>query len=147
MTDTSDATSAVERAVVELSLAIGQIRRRMRAEVNPREFNLSQLGALVRLEQNGWTTIADLARGESMKPQSMATILTGLEEEGLVTRRPHPTDGRQVQFSLTEAGVEARRQRSLAKREWLVAAMLKLSPAEQRRLIDAIPLIRRLGDS
>jgi DNA-binding MarR family transcriptional regulator len=89
----------------------------------------------------------DLARGESMKPQSMGAILTGLEEEGLVERRPHPTDGRQVQFSLTESGLEARQQRTLAKREWLVAAMMKLSGAEQRRLMEAIPLIKRLGDS
>jgi len=102
---------------------------------------------LVRLEQSGWTSNADLARGESMKPQSMATILAELEKAGLVKRRPHPTDGRQVQFSLTKAGVEARRQRTSAKREWLIAAVMKLSPAEQRRLIEAIPLIRRLGDS
>lgn len=147
MTDTKDVTTVLEHAVVELSLAVGQLLRRLRSEAGPREFNLSQLGAMVRLEQNGWTTIADLARGESMKPQSMATILAGLEEDGLVKRRPHPTDGRQVQFSLTKVGVEARRQRKLAKREWLVNAMMKLSVAERRRLIEAIPLIKQLGDS
>jgi hypothetical protein len=58
MTDTIDVTSALEHAVVELSLAIGQLRRRLRSEANPRELNLSQLGTMVRLEQNGWTTIA-----------------------------------------------------------------------------------------
>jgi DNA-binding MarR family transcriptional regulator len=147
MTEATDTTTALEHAVVELSLAIGQLRRRLRSEVNPRELNLSQLAAMVRLEQNGWTTAADLARSESMKPQSMAAVLAGLEEQGLVKRRPHPTDGRQVQFSLTESGLQARRSRNLAKREWVLAAMMKLSAAEQRRLIEAIPLIKRLGDS
>ncbi len=100
---------------------------------------------MVRLDQNGWTTIADLALSESMKPQSMGAILTALEER-LVKRRPHPTDGRQVRFALIEAGREALRQRSLAKREWLVAGIRKLYSSEQRRLIDAIPLIQRLSD-
>ena len=92
-------------------------------------------------------TTADLARAEAMKPQSMSTILAGLEQEGLVERRPHPTDGRQILFSLTAQGVEARRKRSVAKHEWLLAAVAKLSPAEQQTLLSAAVLIRSLGAS
>jgi DNA-binding MarR family transcriptional regulator len=77
----------------------------------------------------------------------MGATLADLEQEGLVQRRPHPTDGRQVLFALTAEGVEARRKRSLAKREWLLAAMAKLDPAEQQTLIAAIALIKRLGDA
>lgn len=91
-------------------------------------------------------TTADLARAESMKPQSMGTILAGLEQEGLVHRQPHPTDGRQVLFALTKKGIEERRLRRLAKREWLVAAAANLNPVELQTLIAAIPLIRRMGE-
>lgn len=147
MTDAKDVPPEIEHAVVELSLAVGQLLRRLRSEAAPREFNLSQLGAMTRLQQNGWMTIADLARSESMKPQSMATILSGLEKAGLVKRQAHPTDGRQVQFTLTKAGLDARQKRTLAKRQWLVAAVMEeLSAAERRRLLDAIPLLKRLGD-
>jgi DNA-binding MarR family transcriptional regulator len=99
------------------------------------------------LEENGGMTTADLARAEAMKPQSMGTILAGFEQEGLVERKPHPTDGRQVLFSLTAAGAEARRKRSLAKQEWLLAAVVKLDPADQQTLLSAAALIKRLGDS
>ena len=68
-----------------------------------------------------------------MKPQSMGTILAGLEQEGLVYRQPHPTDGRQVLFDLTEKGVEERRQRAIAKRDWLVAAAAKPQDRSDRR--------------
>ncbi|KXW57145.1 MarR family protein [Ferrovum myxofaciens] len=136
-----------EVVVAELKLAIGQLLRRLRAEANPGALNLSQTGVLARLEQNGWMTTADLARAESMKPQSMGTILSGLEQNGLVQRRPHPTDGRQVLFSLTVEGVEARRKRSTAKQEWLLAAVAKLDAAEIETLISAAALIKRLGDS
>ena len=62
-------------------------------------------------------------------------------------RRPHPTDGRQVLFGLTLEGTEARRQRHLAKREWLLAAMAKLDPDEQESLIAAAALLKRLAES
>ena len=147
MSDAPDPPMSPETAVTELSLAIGQLARRLRAEVNPGELSWSQNAVLARLERAGAMTTADLARAESVKPQSMGATLADLEQEGLVQRRPHPTDGRQVLFALTAEGVEARRKRSLAKREWLLAAMAKLDPAEQQTLIAAIALIKRLGDA
>jgi DNA-binding MarR family transcriptional regulator len=146
MKDASEEPDALESAVIELSLAISQLLRRLRSEASPQALNLSQLGALVRLEERGWATAAELARAESMKPQSMGDIVKSLEEAGLVKRRAHPTDGRQIQFALTDAGAATRSQRTLAKREWLVGAMSKLSSDEQRQVIEAIPLIKRLGD-
>src|ERR1700687_2231753 len=137
----------VETAVTELSLAIGQLMRRLRAEVNPGELTWSQLATLARLERVGAMTTADLARSEHVKPQSMGTTLADLEQEGLVQRRPHPTDGRQVLFALTAEGIEARRQRSLARREWLLAAMERLDPADRQTLLAAAALIKQLAES
>ena len=91
-------------------------------------------------------TTADLARVEAMRPQSMGAVLTGLKQKGLVQHRPHSTDGRQIEFALTTAGTEARKERKDAKRAWLLAAMAKLDAQEQQTLIAAIPLIKRLGD-
>jgi DNA-binding MarR family transcriptional regulator len=138
---------APETAVTELSLAIGQLVRRLRMEANPGELTWSQIATLARLDKAGAMTTADLARAEHVKPQSMGTTLSDLEQAGLVQRRPHPTDGRQVLFALTPEGVEARRQRNIAKREWLLAAMAKLDPAEQQTLISAAALIKRLAES
>src|ERR1700733_13765466 len=137
----------LEPAVAELSLAIGKLTRRLRMEANPGELTLSQITTLARLDRSGAMTTADLARPEFVKPQSMGTTLADLEQEGLVRRRPHPTDGRQVLFELTAAGVEARRKRNLAKREWLLAAMERLDPAEQQTLFAAAALIKRLAES
>ena len=136
-----------ELVVAELTPAIGQLLRRLRMEANPGTLNLSQMGALARLAENGEMPTADLARAESMKPQSMGTILAGLERSGLVQRHPHPTDGRQVLFSLTAEGVEARRKRSAAKQKWLLDAMATLDAAEQQTLISAAAIIKRLGGS
>ena len=147
MIDVPDASISPEPAVAELWLAIGQLVRRLRMEVNPGELSWSQLTTLARLDKVGAMTTADLARAEFVKPQSMGTTLADLEQAGLVQRRPHPTDGRQVLFALTAEGMEARRQRNIAKREWLLAAMAKLDPAEQQTLIAAAALIKRLAES
>jgi DNA-binding MarR family transcriptional regulator len=147
MNQTLDAPAVPETAVAELSMSIGQLVRRLRAEANPGELSWSQIGTLARLDKAGWMTTADLARSEFVKPQSMGTTLADLEQAGLVRRRPHPTDGRQVLFGLTPEGTEARRKRKLAKREWLSAAIAKLEPAEQQKLIAAAALLKRLAES
>lgn len=147
MSDPSDPAIFVETTVTELSLAIGQLLRRLRAEFNPDGLSWSQTVVLSLLDKAGPMTTADLARAESVKPQSMGATLSDLERDGLVSRRAHPTDGRQVLFALTPAGIAARNKRSAAKQKWLLDAMAKLSPAEQQTLLSSAALIRRLGDS
>ena len=147
MSAPSDTSMPLETVVTELSLAIGQLLRRLRAESNPDGLTWSQTVALSRMEKAGPLTTADLARAESVKPQSMGATLAELEREGLVERHPHPTDGRQVLFALTAEGVEARRKRSAAKQKWLLAAMARLDPDERETLVSAAALIKRLSEA
>jgi DNA-binding MarR family transcriptional regulator len=136
----------LEIAVTELLSVTGQLTRRLRAVSNTRELTWSQVAIMARLEEAGPLTTADLARAESVKPQSMGGTLAAMEEEGLVERQPHPTDGRQILYALTDEGREARTKVSLAKREWLLAAIAQLSRAEQKTLLAAVDIIRRFGN-
>jgi DNA-binding MarR family transcriptional regulator len=147
MSRPTETSLPLETVVGDLLRATGQLLRRLRAESNPSELTWSQTAILARLNEEGAMTTADLARAESVKPQSMGAALAVLEQDGLVQRQPHSTDGRQVLFVLTEVGVAIRRRNSHLKREWLLAAMAKLTPAEQRSLIVATALIKRLSDS
>ena len=137
---------SLEVAVTELLSVTGQLTRRLRAVSNTRELTWSQVAIMARLEEAGPLTTADLARAESVKPQSMGGTLAAMEEEGLVERQPHPTDRRQILYALTDEGREARRKVSLAKREWLLAAIAQLSLAEQKTLLAAVDIIRRFGN-
>ena len=138
---------ALDPVIDDLLSAIGQLVRRLRADVNPDSLTWSQTAAMALIERVGSATIADLARAEGVKPQSMGATLAVLEQEGLVGRRPNLGDARQVLFSLTLKGVEARQQRGLAKRAWLREAVARLDPADQSSLAAAAALIRRLGDA
>ncbi|MGI4813389.1 MAG: MarR family winged helix-turn-helix transcriptional regulator [Janthinobacterium lividum] len=147
MTSSRASDPSLEAIVTELTLAIGQLLRRLRSQAHPGELNLSQASALARLEREGPMTTADLARAESMKPQSMKAVLAILEEEACVERQPHPTDGRQILFVPTSKGLEERRRRTVAKREWLIDALAKFDQAQVQTLAAAIPLIKQLSDS
>ena len=140
-------TTPSETQAAELMQAMGVLLRRVRGEAGSVGLGWSLAAVLGRLDRTGAMTTAELARAEMVKPQSMGSFLAELEQEGLVRRQPHPTDGRQILFSLTEAGVEARRQRHAAKLAWLSAAIERFDADERRTLADAIALIKRLGES
>jgi DNA-binding MarR family transcriptional regulator len=138
--------SQVDLAAADLLEACNQLVRRLRAESNNLELTWSQIFVLARLE-TGPMSIAELARAEAVKPQSMGVTLAVLEDEGLVQRTPHPTDGRQYLFALTPDGVEARRRTREAKHAWLMGAVAKLSAAEQKSLLAAAAVISRLAET
>src|ERR1700754_4458192 len=139
-------TQAQETAVTELFAAMGQLVRRLRSEARSAGLSLSQVAIMARLEAGPMTT-ADLARAESMKPQSMGAALAQMEEEGLVKRQPHPSDGRQILFALTAAGAGARRQTRMAKRDWLISAIATLDRQEQKTLFTAADILKHLAES
>jgi DNA-binding MarR family transcriptional regulator len=142
------ARPTLEAHAHELLQAMGVLLRRVRGEAAGLDGpSWSQAVAMARLDKSGPMTTAELARAEMVKPQSMGALLAELEQEGLVRREPHPTDGRQVLFSLTQAGVQARHRRQAAQLAWLTAAIERFDTQEQRTLLAAVELVKRLGES
>ena len=101
---------------------------------------------MARLATDGPATTADLARAEGMKPQSMGTTIAALEEMGIVERKPHPTDGRQVNIELTAKGAAVRNSARDAKRTWLAQAIGQLDEEERETLFRAGEIMKRLVD-
>jgi DNA-binding MarR family transcriptional regulator len=79
-----------------------------------------------------------------MKPQSMGTTVAALEEMGMVERKAHPTDGRQVNIELTAKGAAIRKSAKDAKRTWLAQAVAQLDKEEQVTLFAAAEIMKRL---
>jgi DNA-binding MarR family transcriptional regulator len=133
-----------ETAVHDLIQAYGLLIRRVRAASAANELSLTESATLGRLANEGPATTADLARAESIKPQSMGTTIAALEELGLVERQPHPTDGRQVLIALTAKGVAVRNSSRDAKRTWLAQAVSQLEENERETLFASSAIIKRL---
>jgi DNA-binding MarR family transcriptional regulator len=133
-----------ELAVIDLIQSIGLLVRRVRAAAASHELSLTEFAVMARLDRNGPATTADLARAEGMRPQSMGTTIAALEAMGMVERRPHPTDGRQVNIELTAKGTAVRNSAKDAKRTWLAQAVAQLDEHDRETLFKAGEIMRRM---
>ena len=135
-----------DTAVTDFAQAIGLLVRRVRAASASQELSWTESVVMARLAKDGPATTADLARAEGMKPQSMGTTVAALEEMGIVERKPHPTDGRQVNIELTAKGAAMRKSAKDAKRTWLAEAIAQLDVQERETLFKAGEIIKRLAE-
>jgi DNA-binding MarR family transcriptional regulator len=136
----------LEISVIDFTQSIGLLMRRVRAAAASHELSLTEAAVMARLDKDGPATTADLARAEGMKPQSMGTTIAALEEMGMVERKPHPTDGRQVHIALTAKGAAVRKSAKDAKQTWLAQAVAQLDEGERVTLFKAAEIIRRLAE-
>jgi DNA-binding MarR family transcriptional regulator len=135
----------LDNAVIDFTQAIGLLVRRVRAAAASEELSWTESLVMSRLAKDGPATIADLARAEGIKPQSMGTTVAALEKIGIVERKPHPTDGRQVNIELTAKGAALRKSAKDAKLAWLVQVIAQLDDEQQKTLFAAGEIIKRLA--
>jgi DNA-binding MarR family transcriptional regulator len=129
----------------ELRLAVRRLMARLRQESAGDELTQSQRAVIARLDAQGPSTIAALARAEAVRPQSMGATVAVIEAEGLVRRSPDPRDGRRAVISLTDAGRRTLAENRARRQEWLEGAMeARLSQAELATLRDAVAVLNRL---
>ena len=128
-------------------MLLGKLRRRLREHAHKGDLSLSQIAVLGYLDRDGPATVTVLARAEGVRSQSMGATVAALEEAGLVTGAPNPTDGRQIILSLTATAREWIKASRAAREDWLCRAIRShLSPAEQEDLAKAATLLRRIVD-
>jgi DNA-binding MarR family transcriptional regulator len=137
-------TRAQDLDVNDFAQTIGRLVRHMRAAAAQHELSLTEFGVLARLGRDGPATTAELARAENMRPQSMSAAVATLEERGFVERKPHPSDGRQVNIALTEKGAAVRSSTKDLKRAWLAQATAALSDEQRQVLAAAGEILKRL---
>jgi DNA-binding MarR family transcriptional regulator len=82
---------------------------------------LAQYVALVELHGQPGVTAATLARACLVTPQAMMILLKTMEQQGLISRSPHPRHPNVLELHITDVGREA-----------LQAARERVDPIEQR---------------
>jgi len=143
--NTSVGTSSALQASIDVRVAFGRLRRRLSAVATGDELTPSQASVLTRLAKGEAATASGLAAAEGMRPQSMATILSALEQQGLVSRSPDPSDGRRQLVVLTRAGRARDRGNRQARGEWLARAMHERYTEDERQtIIAAMALLERV---
>jgi DNA-binding MarR family transcriptional regulator len=128
-----------------LRVAVGLLVRRLRQR-DPGHLSPAQLSALVTVEAAGPVRSGDLAVKERVAAPTITRMIGAMEEAGLVTRGPDPSDARGSLVSLAPGGVAAldalRRQRNT-----ILIGKLEALTAEQRVALEAaLPALEALVD-
>ncbi len=96
-----------------ISLASRRFVRLAEERLKPLGFGVGQIPVLVALRNGEATTQRDLARFARTEQPPMAQMLIRMERDGLIKRKPDPTDGRSSLISLTKQA-EKRLPRAIA---------------------------------
>jgi DNA-binding MarR family transcriptional regulator len=129
----------------DLRLSVMRFSRRLRSQRVDTSVTLTHLAALSTLQRHGPMSPGELAGHERVQPPSMTRVVVALEGMGLVTRTPHPTDGRQVVIGLTHAAEELLAAEAQAREAWLAGRLQQLTPEERGVLRAAAEIMDTLA--
>jgi DNA-binding MarR family transcriptional regulator len=131
----------------QIRTILSRLKRRLREQGGRGDLTPSQISVLLRIEKEGAATVSGLARAEGMRPQSMSSIVTSLQDAGLVSGIADPNDGRKTLMSLSKKCEKLLREGRAARQDWLTAIILqKLSALEQQQLSTTLELLGRLTE-
>jgi DNA-binding MarR family transcriptional regulator len=107
-------------------------------------WTLGEMRVLFEISRTNALTARDVARSLDLDAAYLSRMLARFEADGLIKRMPSRADARQLQLSLTPTGVKVL-ERADALQAAQTTTMLKgLSPAERKRLADAMATIEDL---
>jgi DNA-binding MarR family transcriptional regulator len=111
-----------------------------------RRFSFSTLSVLHTLARGGPMRLTDLLATEQLKQPALTSLVAKLEQDGLVKRRPDPSDGRAMLLSLTSEGRQIVRSRHANRVAQLTRLVEQLTDDERAVLADSMPVLTRLTE-
>ena len=135
-----------ELNVAELALVLEDFTRMAIRLPSMQRLSFTTLSVLHTLAGRGPQRLTELTASEQVTQSAITQLVTKLEREGLVERRPDPSDGRAVLVRITTQGaaiVTGRRADRIAQ---LADLANQLSPAERASIATALPALAHLVD-
>lgn len=124
------------KSIVTLFLE-GEAHRRMHDVCAEIGLNPGLMKTLITLSPDSDTPMRELTERWGVDASYVTTLVDGLEERGLATRRPHVSDRRVKTVVLTPAG-KRMRERTYALLHEPPTGFVALSAVEQRQLRDLL---------
>ncbi|MFD7668337.1 MarR family winged helix-turn-helix transcriptional regulator [Streptomyces sp. NPDC059788] len=113
----------------------------------PEKLSVTTLSVLDTLAfSDGPLRLTELTRSEQVSQPGITQLVTRLERDGLVERRPDPSDGRAVLVRITEAGRRVGRSRHADRTRHLEPLVARLTSGQRQAIAEALPALTRLAE-
>lgn len=141
-------TAALAEALFSTTHALKYTGRQCMEEADPRlrAISFPRARVLMLLDDCGQRCVrmGELSAALGVTARNVTTIVDGLEREGLIVRRPDPTDRRAIRLELTPKGREHIAEVHAVRREIEERFFAALDPAERA---DLLRLLYKIGDA
>ncbi|MFG3207814.1 MarR family winged helix-turn-helix transcriptional regulator [Streptomyces sp. NPDC048192] len=145
MTSTQRAEQTTDLNVADLTRAIENFNRYYIRLPAVQKLSFTTLSVLDTLATSGPKRLTELARTEQISQPGLTQLVTRLERDGLVERRPDPDDGRAVLVHITDSGRKIGQTRREDRGRHLTPLIAQLTPAERQAIAAALPALTRLA--
>lgn len=108
--------------------------------------SFTTLSVLHTLARRSPLRLGELTATEQVTQSAITQMVTRLENDGLVERRPDPRDGRAVLVHITPAGAEVVAARRADRVARLAPILRRLSAEERSAIAAALPALRRIAE-
>jgi DNA-binding MarR family transcriptional regulator len=108
--------------------------RRIWAEIGRTGTTPARARLLAALQCEGSRKMSELGAQLGVTPRNITKLVDGLEAEGLVARKAHPSDRRATLISLTDKGALVGKESALADTAASAWLYKQLSPADRQHL-------------
>jgi len=107
-------------------------------------FSLSEARVLYELAHRDDLAAKEIGVELGLDPGYLSRIVQKLDDEGLITRKPLPSDRRQYRLGLTAKGRQAFAKLNLSSQNEVAAMLAALAPGDTTRLTQAMATIEDL---
>ena len=101
----------------------------------------ARIRLIAALHWHGPQIMSDLSDELGVSPRNVTALVDALEHDGLVRRRPHPTDRRAILVELTSQAVETHIRLPSEHAKAVSELFAELSTADQRELLRLLRLL------
>lgn len=135
-----------ELDVADFALVFEELTRIIIRLPSVEKLSFTTLSVLHTLSRKSPMRLTELTANEQVTQSAITQLVTRLERDGLVERRPDPKDGRVVLVHITPSGAMVIDSRRVERIAHLSAFMEGLTPEERKTIGAALPALRRLAE-
>lgn len=129
----------------ELATVMGQFTRGSIRLPTTEKHSFTTLSVLHTLTHQGPMRLTALTANEQITQPAVTQLVTRLERDGLVERRPDPEDGRAVLVGVTPAGARVIETRQQDRVRQFTELALALTADERHAVAAALPALAQIA--